>query len=223
MNWESAFRVVAHELRSPAGVISGYSRLLKSGRLDADGETTALTQIDRASERLADLGEAASQLARWLEPRPTAGAQTVGVRALVEKAARATTATERVRVAHGPNVDEWHLRTDEPDALVAAIAAMINATIREVESPKGPVQVGVYNADRVGRCDIVMVADEFDGAVPPAMTPAPGFPLLESGGLGLQVVLGSAVLEAHGGEWWTNTEGRGRNGIRFPVESIAHD
>ncbi|MBP8274219.1 MAG: hypothetical protein KAY59_07280 [Acidobacteria bacterium] len=92
MKWDTAFRVVAHELRSPAGVISGYTRLLKSGRLDADGEASALAQIDRASERLQNLGEAAAGLSHWLEPKNGGAGQTFDVLALVDQAMLLTSA-----------------------------------------------------------------------------------------------------------------------------------
>lgn len=223
MKWETAFRVVAHELRSPAGVISGYARLLKSGRLDADGQTSALAQIDRASSRLEDLGQAASDLSRWLEPRVGLPAQMFEIRELLDNAVQMTPANDRIHVVHGPHAGDRRLRTDEPRAFAAALSAFMSATVREVEMPKGPVQVGVYDADSTGWCDVVMIPRACTHTVPFAIEAAPAFSLLESGGLGLHVVLGTAVVEAHGGRFWTSADVPGLHGIRLPIESHAHD
>lgn len=220
MKWDTAFRVVAHELRSPAGVISGYTRLLKSGRLDADGEASALAQIDRASERLQNLGEAAAGLSHWLEPKTAAG-QTFDVLALVDQAMQLTSAKDRIRVVHGGHVDHWHVRTDEPAAIALALAAAINATIRERAAATDQLQVGVYNTDAIDRCDVLISTRAFDPALPPALAASPAFSLIECGGLGLQVVLASAVLEAHGAEWRSMDGDPGLNGIRLPVVSVT--
>lgn len=219
MKWETAFRVVAHELRSPAGVISGYTRLLKSGRLDGEGESNALAQIDRASERLQHLGEAASHLSHWVGPRPaTAPHETSELLGLIDQAVLTSAAHDRVVVAHGQGVSNLRLRTTEPMAVATALSATINATIRELATSSQSVQVGVYRANREGWCDVLIASQPFDPAKPPVLESCTSFGLLESGGLGLQLVLACAVLEAHGGEWCTRAE-MGVNGVRLPVET----
>ncbi|MBP6715483.1 MAG: hypothetical protein KA205_01360, partial [Acidobacteria bacterium] len=78
-----------------------------------------------------------------------------------------------------------------------------------------------YNTDAINRCDVLISTRAFDPALPPALAASPAFSLIECGGLGLQVVLASAVLEAHGAEWRSMDGDPGFNGIRLPVESVT--
>lgn len=218
MKWESAFRVVAHELRSPAGVISGYARMLLSGRLDEASRAEALRQLERAAGRLGDLAQQSSELAGWLGPHAEDEYSLVPVSEIVVRGAQSAAAPDRVRIVGDPATVECQVRTREPRALAAAFASVIDATARELPSRQSEIGVTVRRATQPNCCDVVVG--------PPQLIEAIGIDdnlngdsrfNLESGGLGLHLILGAVVLEAHGASLWASGEVRGVTGVRMPV------
>lgn len=218
MKWESAFRVVAHELRSPAGVIAGYARMLMSGRLDEAGRDEAFRQLERAAGRLGDLAQQSSELATWLVAHEGEEYHLMPVSSLLVRAAEASTASDRVRIVGDPASVECQVRTREPRALTDALAVIIDATARALPSKTAEVGITIARSPRPNECDIVVgppdliegiIIDSGDGEVSRFN--------LESGGLGLHLILGAVVLEAHGASLWASREARGVTGVRIPV------
>lgn len=217
MKCDAALRVVAHELRSPVGVIAGYVRLLNSGRLDDAGREEALRHIERAAARLGDIGQQAADVAEWLEPRVGLADQMMPVRSILEGAARAASAPDRVRVACDDATAACQLRTSEPQAVVAALAAVIDATVRDIETPGAEITVALRHTAGLPWCDVVVGPHEWvDGIQELSDERNAGFNL-DCGGLGLRLILGTAVFVAHGARLWASDAHRGLTGVRLPL------
>jgi signal transduction histidine kinase len=217
MKWESAFRVVAHELRSPAGVIAGYARMLSSGRLDEASRDEAFRQLERAAGRLGDLAQQSSDLAGWLEPREDEEYHLVPINAIVMRGAEAATSCDRVRIVGDPSAVECQVRTREPRALTAALAAVIDSTARELPTKHSEIGVTISRSARPNECDIVVGPPDVIGSIRIDSADAGGKFNLEGGGLGLHLILGAVVLEAHGASLWASSDVRGVTGVRIPV------
>lgn len=218
MKWESAFRVVAHELRSPAGVIGGYARMLLSGRLDETSREDALRQLERAAGRLGDLAQQSSELAGWLGEHPDDVQQLLPIGSIIERAALGAAAPDLVRVLSEPAASEICVRTREPRALSAAFSSVIDATSREMERRRSEVGIAARRSDRPGFCDVIVGPPSVIGGQRIDIRPTEDSTFnLEGGGLGLHMILGAVVLEAHGASLWASTDVRGLTGVRIPV------
>jgi K+-sensing histidine kinase KdpD len=215
--WHTAFKVLAHEIRSPVGVIVGYVRMLGSGRLDATATTEALQQIDRAADRLAQLGRQASDLASWLEPRIGFSGDMLPLEILIGDAMKTVASADRVDVVRAPDTEALRVHVSDRRALSAAVATFITATLREVDSPDDHVSVATRRDPRTGGCDVLIgrsaQLDDLDAL--PDVNDATSLDL-DRGGLGLQMLLSAAILDAHGVQFWSLGGRRGMVGIRFP-------
>ncbi len=226
MKWESAFRVVAHELRSPAGVISGYTRMLLSGRLDDASRDEALRQVERAAGRLGDLAQQSSDLAGWIAPHDSgqgdepAEYHLVSIGALVVRAAQSAAAADRVKIVGDPASVECQLRTREPRAIAAALATLIDAAARELSTRTSEVGITIRRSPVPNACDIVVGPPNLIAAIEidnPLVSDSKFN--LEGGGLGLHLILGAVVLDAHGASLWASSDVRGVTGVRIPVNA----
>jgi signal transduction histidine kinase len=216
MKWEAAFRVVAHELRSPAGVIGGYARMLQSGRLDESGREDALRQLERAAGRLGDLAQQSSELAGWLEPHADEATQLLPIGNIVQRAALGAAAPDLVRVLGDPAASDLCVRTREPRALSAALSSMIDATSREMERRGSEIAIAPRRGDRPGWCEIIIGSPAVIDGITMDAAGDSAFNL-EGGGLGLHMILGAVVLDAHGASLWSSRDARAVNGVRIPV------
>jgi hypothetical protein len=198
-------------------VISGYARMLSSGRLDEASRDEAFRQLERAAGRLGDLAQQSSELAAWLAPHEDDEYHLVPVNVIVMRGAESAAAFERVRVVGDPAVVECQVRTREPRALAAAIAAVIDSTARELPTKHSEIGVTINKSARPNECDIVIGPPDVIGTIKIDSANDSGKFNLESGGLGLHLILGAVVLDAHGASLWASSDVRGVTGVRIPV------
>ena len=218
LKWEAAFRVMAHELRSPAGVIGGYARMLMSGRLDENGRDEALRQLERAAGRLGELAQQSSDVAAWLQPHPEDTYQLLPMSNIIERSALGAAAPDLVRVVNDPEAADLCVKTREPRALSAAFSSVIDATSREMERRGSEVAIAARRSDRPGWCDVILAPPSvIDGIRIDAPANGDSKFNFEGGGLGLHLILGAVVLDAHGGSLWASSDVRGVTGVRIPV------
>ena len=218
MKWESAFRVMAHELRSPAGVIGGYARMLMSGRLDETSRADVLRQLERAAGRLGDLAQQSSDVAAWLEPHEDDPHHWLPLGHIIERAALGAAAPDLVRDLSDPSASSLFVKTREPRALSAAFSSVIDAASREMERRGSEVGIAARRSGVPGCCDVIVAPPELIGGI--VMDAKPDSPSkfnLEGGGLGLHLILGAVVLDAHGASLWASSDLRGVTGVRIPV------
>ena len=213
----SILHVLAHELRSPAGIAQGYLRMLLDEKLtEAADRRRALEQTQKALARVSELTAESSRLARWLEeqhggPRASLDAQVLMGRVVseagVEPPVKARADVPRAGVA---------IETVDDDSLTAAIVSMVRVTARELNKQPCAMEVRL-NGDRT--IDVLIGNEQQLDALasgPDAPNAAPV--ALERGGVGLSMLMAAAILETHGGRHWTIGGLRTTVGIRLPFQ-----
>lgn len=194
------FSILAHELRSPLGVIQGYIRMLRMRRTDDDQEIKMLTAMMDATARISAVARQASELALSEGGEPTTGS-TVAV-PLSELVSRVATAQlpRPVAVAMPEAVAGSAVRTGQIEALSSAIAAIVVSVERNLPDRTVALRAAV-GADG---SPLLLVGDERDLASiqpdAPMATDAGSSSrkLFEAGGQGLSLVLAASVLDRHG-------------------------
>jgi signal transduction histidine kinase len=214
MDWPSTLNLLAHELRSPASVIMGYTRMLREGRLDDEARLKAFVQIERAAARLSMVSRQTLDLSRWLAFGAGMASHSVPIGTLIARALPGSEAPDRVPVAVSPAAATMLVRTLDGDSLQDAIGAVVQAVEREALGE--PIRIVVRRADALVACDILVgpstrLADGTDFGGPEAGSPFG----LDRGGQGLALVLAATVLLAHQSQLWTIGGQPGIVGIRL--------
>lgn len=214
MDWPRVFSLLAHELRSPAGVIAGYARMLSEGRLTSDDQLQAFAQIERAAGRITTISRQASDLSRWLGPEMD-GASPVAVADLMTRAVAQTAAPARVTIDASPEANALNLPAIDRAALTAAIAAAVDAVCREVSD--GGVVISPRVDAEDAACDILIGSTTALAALPerPSRDPSVTQWSADRSGMGLALVLGAVVVLAHGGQLCSFGERRDVLAIRL--------
>lgn len=212
----SVLRILAHELRSPAGVAQGYVKMVLDGRLsNAADQQRALEQTRDALVRIGALSREASDVASWLERSSSTPWRTVPLRGLVE------TIVDRIgRDRLDASVDALDgsvvVQTLDESTLTMALTAMVSATVRERPQAVTSLAVHLPGAASQARLAIGPASDTTDLLAGPSASENGPIPL-ERGGLGLSLVLAVLVVEAHQGTVWTCRNRRDALGISLPI------
>jgi signal transduction histidine kinase len=218
--------LLGHELRSPAGVLIGYVRMLQEGRFSSEADRVRIYDKMRASlTRVTGLGDAVSQLTSWIE-RPERPAVLVDANELLDRSFAAA------RAAHDrPLETEMHvppgaarISVKDGQALEAAVAAVIQATAREAGDAPVAVRATVRR-DREPAVEVVvgpkarLLAEATAGkdAGPSLSSEGTEEFAIGRGGMGLSLVLATVVLDAHAARVWTAAGNRSIAGVRLPV------
>ncbi|HEU4535274.1 MAG TPA: ATP-binding protein, partial [Polyangiaceae bacterium] len=215
---------VSHELRTPLSAISGWAKLLRSGRLAEDKRAHGLEAIEASAEAqtrlvddMLDLGRVASGKLRLrlapLRPEPV-------VRAALD-ATRPAAEAKGLRLAS--KLDEvGEINADEPRLRQIAWNLLTNAI--KFTPAGGRIEVRL---ERRGPHVELRVADE-GPAIDPALLPHAFEPFRQAdgerargkGGLGLGLALVKSLAELHGGSAVAESDGVGR-GAAFTVRLPA--
>lgn len=211
--------VLAHELRTPAGIAQGYTRMLLEDRLaDPADRQRALEQIHKALARIAELSNQSSALAGVLESPRGASLFEFSIADVVTHLAAISGDAEIVVRAEDATTSRI-VRSYDKRALLDAVETLVRVTTRELRHSSCTVHL-VTSDDAVD----FFIGSESDSAALAAGPRAPAATALEleRGGVGLSLVHAAVVLEKHDGECWT--VGRARNilGVRLPLNERAH-
>jgi hypothetical protein len=226
--------LLGHELRSPAGVLIGYLRMLQEGRFSSEADRVrTYDKMRTALTRITGLGDAMSQLTSWIE-KPDRAAVPVDARGVLDRSVAAARAAHdrpfeaEMFVAPGAA----RIAVKDGAALEAAIAAVILATARE--AGETPVAVHAHvRRDRGPAVEVVVGPKARLPVVAEATAEPDAGPSLSSegseefaigrGGMGLSLVVATVVLDAHAARAWNAAGDRAIGGIRLPVAAEEHE
>ena len=214
MDWPTALAVLAHELRAPAQVISGYTRMLSEGRLDEGQRQRVFTQIESAAGRIGLISRQASDLAHW-QSQPADSPAAVSLGDLVTGASARSAASHRISARLSEDERALRVRAFDVNALATALSAIIESVSRDATDDR--ILIVSRTSQTRDACDVLIGADA-QLSSSGLTAEADGSFSLERGGFGWALVLAVAVLEAHGATLW-NVRGRtGMVGISLRVE-----
>ena len=220
--------LLGHELRSPAGVLIGYLRMLQEGRFSSEADRVRIyDKMRTALTRVTGLGDAVSQLTSWIETpeRPTI---LVDASELLDRSVAAARAAHNrpLETEMGIAPGAARISVKNSQALEAAVAAVIQATAREAGDSSVAVRA-VMRRDREPAVEVVVGPKARLPAFAEATAGKDAGPSLSSedseefaigrGGMGLSLVLAIVVLDAHAARVWTAAGNRSIAGVRLPV------
>ena len=179
--WPKVLTLAVHELRTPAGVVSGYGRMLLQDRAGAiePAQRKLLEAADRSSVRVAELLAQMSELVHIEDGTAPVTLEETDLAALVPPLEPATP-LPTVRLRADPT------RLGRALSALARLPASGNAALAaEVREDRLWLAIGAR--EEVGRAGV------------PAADALTTFDHLR-GGRGLDLVLAHVVIEAHGGQ-----------------------
>jgi PAS domain S-box-containing protein len=212
---------LSHELRTPASGILGWTRLLKTGRMDQAQTRQALDALERSARAQATLLDDLLDMSRIvrgtlrIDPRPTDISEALkNAIDTVTPAIRSKAIDLRVELT--PNVPPVHA---DADRMRQVFWNLLSNAVKFTE-PGGSILVSVgRERDQVR----VEVADNGRGIEPDVLPfifdrfrQADSSTTRSHGGLGLGLAIVRHLVEAHGGTVTATSEGRGR-GARFVI------
>lgn len=212
----SILRILAHELRSPAGAAHGYLRLAAEGRLpDADLQP-AMARAAEAVARIGILSRETSDLARWLARPAGARQDPLGGRSLID-AALTHAGRDSLDIAIDSLDDSALVRTSDADALGTAVGSLVAATVRESPQDRLTLHAGTRTTPDPHLVIVLALPSRIRALLEGPGAAGAGTISVERGGLGLTLVAAILVLEAHGARTWTRDGARGAFGLTLPL------
>ena len=221
---EEFLATVSHELRTPLNAVVGWSRLLRSGRLDNDGLSHAVEVIERNAEAQRQIIEDLLDVSRIVTGKLRINTQPVDVLLVIHAA------IESIRPAAEAKEIEITTHVEAPDTIVRADRERIQQVLWNLLAnavkftPAGGV-VDVY-LERHESLAAIRIEDSGPG-IPPDFLPhiferfsqADGSNTRKHGGLGLGLAIVRHLIELHGG---TVSASNRENGgavltVRLPV------
>ena len=213
---------LSHELRTPLTAILGWTRLLRSGRLDAAAQTKALETIERNTRLQTQLIEDLLDVSRIISGKLQLDPEPVELAAVVEAATQSLSSVAAGKdVALRVALDADHALVEgDPHRLQQVVLNLLSNAIK-FTPPNGRIDVRLERAgDRVR----LVVSDTGQGitaeTLPHVFDPfrqADGTHTKQHGGLGLGLAIVRHLVALHGGTVWARSEGTGR-GATFTVE-----
>jgi light-regulated signal transduction histidine kinase (bacteriophytochrome) len=187
------FSIIAHELRSPLGVIQGYVRMLRQQRTPDDPETRMLTAILDATGRISTAAKHASELAAWQDGGPPADAHVspLSVSTLLRRVAESDVLLRPVELAATPPAADRVVATTHAGSVAAAVAALVVWLQRN--RPEEPVRLDARDATLV----LAPASAEVPAEVPATAADRARDRVFTGGGQGLALVLARTVLDHH--------------------------
>ncbi len=217
--------VLSHELRSPLNPILGWSKLLRTGRLDAAKTAHALETIERNAKLQTQLIEDLLDVSRILRGKLSLNMAPVNLAVTIEAA------LETVRLAAQAKSIQIQMQLDLTIGRVLGDSARLQQVIWNLLSnavkftPEGG-QVDIRVEHRGSQAQI-QVRDTGIG-IPPEFLPhvfeyfrqANSTTTRKFGGLGLGLAIVRHLVELHGGTVWADSLGEGQGAIftvRLPL------
>lgn len=225
---EEFLATVSHELRTPLNAVVGWSRLLRSGQLDADGTTHAVEVIERNAAAQRQIIEDLLDVSRIITGKLRINTQPVDLLLIIHAA------IDAVRPAAEAKEIRISTHIEAPDSIVRADSERLqqvlwNLLANAVKFTPAGGTVDLY-LEQHGSLAEIRIEDSGPG-VPAEFLPriferfsqADGSSTRKHGGLGLGLAIVRHLVELHGGTVSAaNREGGGAVlTVRLPVIMMA--
>jgi len=201
---EEFLATVSHELRTPLNAVVGWSRLLQSGQLDADGTRHAIEVIERNAASQRQIIEDLLDVSRIVSGKLRISTQPVDLMLIIHAA------IDAVQPAAEAKEIEISTHVAAPDVIVRADDERMqqvfwNLLANAVKFTPAGGTVDVF-LERNGSLAEISIEDTGPG-VPPEFLPriferfsqADGSSTRKHGGLGLGLAIVRHLVELHGG------------------------
>jgi PAS domain S-box-containing protein len=225
---EEFLATVSHELRTPLNAVVGWSRLLRSGQLDADGTAHAVEVIERNAAAQRQIIEDLLDVSRIITGKLRINTQPVDLLLIIHAA------IDAVRPAAEAKEITISTRIEAPDSIVRADSERLqqvlwNLLANAVKFTPAGGTVDLY-LEQHGSLAEIRIEDSGPG-VPAEFLPriferfsqADGSSTRKHGGLGLGLAIVRHLVELHGGTVSAaNREGGGAVlTVRLPVVMMS--
>jgi PAS domain S-box-containing protein len=213
---------LSHELRTPLTAILGWTRMLRSGRLDAAAQATALATIERNTRLQTQLIDDLLDVSRIISGKLQLDRQPVELAATVEAAVQSL---QSVADAKGVGLRLEIVASDgivegDPHRLQQVVLNLLSNAIKFTPT-HGSIDVRLDHAGDRAR---LVVSDNGQGIAPDVLPhvfdpfrQADGTHTKQHGGLGLGLAIVRHLVALHGGTARAESEGQG-HGATFTVE-----
>ena len=225
---EEFLATVSHELRTPLNAVVGWSRLLRSGQLDADGTSHAVEVIERNAAAQRQIIEDLLDVSRIITGKLRINTQPVDLLLIIHAA------IDAVRPAAEAKEIRISTHIEAPDSIVRADSERLqqvlwNLLANAVKFTPAGGTVDLY-LEQHGSLAQIRIEDSGPG-VPAEFLPriferfsqADGSSTRKHGGLGLGLAIVRHLVELHGG---TVSAANGEGGgavltVRLPIVVLA--
>jgi PAS domain S-box-containing protein len=213
---------LSHELRTPLTAILGWTRMLRSGRLDAAAQVTALETIERNTRLQTQLIEDLLDVSRIISGKLQLDRQPVELATVIEAAAQSLRSVADTKgVALGLALEASGGIVDgDPQRLQQVVLNLLSNAIKFTPSG-GHIDVRL---DHVGERARIVVSDTGQGIGPEVLPhvfdrfrQADSTHTKQHSGLGLGLAIVRHLVALHGGTVRAESDGLNR-GATFTIE-----
>ncbi|MDB4966473.1 MAG: two-component hybrid sensor and regulator [Myxococcales bacterium] len=222
---------VSHELRNPLNAILGWTRMLRTSKLDAARAERALETIERNAAIQTALIEDMLDVSRIITGKLMLRMGAVDVRTVVAAAwdtVRMAAEAKQIQVKLALD-DEVDLASADPERLQQVVWNLLSNAIKF--TPRGGT---VEVATRRDASHVELVVKDSGQGIPREFLPhvferfrqADSTSTRVHGGLGLGLAIVRHLVELHGGTVSVHSEGKGEGAsftVRLPLRAVASD
>jgi signal transduction histidine kinase len=197
--------LIVHELRAPAGVVSGYLRMVARSRA-LERSSPDRQMIDDAAKtcaRLLRVVQEIDDLCNLDDPDYSRSLDSVPLFALSDEVVREAVANGEAVSFECPESERSVIVRGEPGRIKRSLAALLAFTVRE--HGKLPVHVTAFTDRSRPEGSAVVSFSGKDGGLTPGTVLESQSSELDRwrGGMGLLVPLACRIVEVHGGRVWS--------------------
>jgi PAS domain S-box-containing protein len=220
--------VLSHELRSPLNPILGWTKMLRSHRLDATRTEQALETIERNAKLQAQLIEDLLDVSRILQGKMTLNVAPVNLAATIEAAketVRLAAEAKNIHIQTALNPISGSVSGDK-NRLQQVFWNLLSNAVKFTPSG-GRVEVRLEQLDTYAQIQVkdtgIGISPEFLPHVFEYFRQANSTTTRQFGGLGLGLAIVRQITELHGGTVWANSAGENLGAtftVRLPLNVV---